>query len=422
MKLIITLALCAGLLITTAAPVAADNVMNTDDPKVTLGVEQLLGKKRYLDMVRGKRVGLITNPTGVDSKWTSTVDLLFASKDFKLVALYGPEHGVRGNAYAGEHVTTETDTRTGLPVYSLYGKTRRPPAEYLDGIDVMLYDIQDIGSRSYTYIYTMAYAMEECGKRKIPFIVLDRPNPAGGHIVDGNILDPKAYSTFVGLYAIPYQYGMTPGETAAMFNEQFNANTCDLSIVPMRGYKRDMMQWDTGLPFVPTSNHIPHPVHATYYNLTGIIGELPDISIGVGYTLPFETIAAPWISDPESFAAEIRTHNLPGILVRPITYKPRYAAFKDETCNGVHLTITNFDTVRAFSAQIHLMEVIQKLYPSRGLFTDAKAKTSLFDEVLGTDTIRQRILLGEKAVDILKDAEPDVKTFMKLRKKYLIYK
>jgi uncharacterized protein YbbC (DUF1343 family) len=198
---------------------------------------------------------------------------------------------------------------------SLYGKTRRPTKEMLDGIDIMVYDIQDVGSRSYTYIYTMAYCMEECAKRGIPFVVLDRPNPCGAHIVDGNILDTDEYKTFVGLYEIPYQYGLTPGETAYMFNKEYNSDECELFIVPMKGYKRSMMQWDTGLPFIPTSTHIPRADVAVYYNLTGIIGEVRHVSIGVGYTLPFEVIAAPWI-DRYKLTEALRAKNLPGLLFR----------------------------------------------------------------------------------------------------------
>jgi uncharacterized protein YbbC (DUF1343 family) len=283
--------------------------------KVMPGVEVLFAEDEYLNMLKGKRIGLITNPTGVDSKCNSTIDLIHQHPDLTLAKLYGPEHGVRGDAYAGEKLANTVDKRTGVPVMSLYGKTRRPTKEMLDGIDIMVYDIQDVGSRSYTYIYTMAYCMEECAKRGIPFVVLDRPNPCGAHIVDGNILDTDEYKTFVGLYEIPYQYGLTPGETAYMFNKEYNSDECELFIVPMKGYKRSMMQWDTGLPFIPTSTHIPRADVAVYYNLTGIIGEVRHVSIGVGYTLPFEVIAAPWI-DRYKLTEALRAKNLPGLLFR----------------------------------------------------------------------------------------------------------
>lgn len=398
-------------------------------PAVTPGVEVLFSDPKYFSLIRGKKVGLITNPTGVDSTLRSTIDLLHENKDVTLVKLYAPEHGVRGDAYAGEHVDDQKDPKTGVPVISVYGSQRRPNDEALAGVEVMLYDIQDIGSRSYTYIYTMAYAMEECGKRNIPFIVLDRPNPCGAHIVDGNILDPKAYTTFVGLYAIPYQYGMTPGEVAGLFNNEFNKDKCNLTVVPMKGYRRDMLQWDTGLPFVPTSTHIPAAKHAVYYNLTGILGEIPHISIGVGYTLPFEVVAAPWI-DPDRFAEELRKENIPGLMFRPISFRPSYSRFsaqsekdgKAKMAHGVHIVITDYDAVRPVTAQMHIMAVLQRLYPEQGLFSDEKAKKCLFDEVNGTDQVRQDLLAGKTGAEITADWARQRAEFEPKRQKYLIYR
>ncbi|MBI1290369.1 DUF1343 domain-containing protein [bacterium] len=390
-----------------------------ENAPVKSGLEVLLGDENWLAQLKGKRVGLITTPTGVDSKMNSTVDLLNNHPDIQLVKLFGPEHGVRGDAYAGDHVDDAVDPRTGIPEKSLYGKTRRPPKEYLEGLDVMVYDIQDIGSRSYTYIYTMAYAMEACGEAGIPFIVLDRPNPCGP-MVSGNILNSEEYKTFVGLYAIPYQYAMTPGEVAQLFNDKFNKTRCDLTVVPMSGYQRWMLQGDTGLPWVPSSPHIPDPKHAVYYNLTGIIGELPTVSIGVGYTTPFETIAAPWI-DGYKLAEDLNARNLAGVRFRPVTYKPFYSRFKDKPITGVHIQITNYRTVQPVEVQIHIMEALQAMYPEQGIFTDEKAKGCLFDEVNGTDSIRQRILAGDKAEDIIRDYQPAVAEFQVMAKPYLIY-
>ena len=392
-------------------------------PTVTPGVEVLFSDPTYFALIKGKKVGLITNPTGVDSKLTSTIDLLHNHPEVTLVRLFAPEHGVRGEAYAGVHVDDGVDSKTGAPITSLHGgrDRRRPSKESLEGIDVMLYDIQDIGSRSYTYIYTMAYSMEECAKANIPFLVLDRPNPAGAHIVDGNILNPEEYSTFVGLYATPYQYGMTPGEVAGLFNQTFNSDRVNLTVVPMKGYKRNMWQWDTGLPFVPTSTHIPSARHAVYYNLTGIIGEIPHISIGVGYTLPFEVIAAPWIKADE-FVAELRKHDLPGMLIRPISFKPSYSRFSGEMIHGAHFVITDYDAVRPVTAQITFMEVIQKLYPEAGLFTDEKAEKCLFDEVMGTLSVRTAILAGKSAKEITADWPAQMAAFETLRTPHLIYK
>jgi uncharacterized protein YbbC (DUF1343 family) len=402
---------------------------NLEHPVVRPGIEVLLGEDQYLTLVQGKRVGLITNPTGVDHELNSTIDLLHRNPDINLVALFGPEHGIRGDAYAGENVENVTDPTTGVPIYSLYGATSRPTPEMLEGIDVMLYDIQDVGSRSYTYIYTMARAMDACGEARIPFVVLDRPNPCGADIVDGNILNPEEGTSGVGLYPIAYQYGMTPGETAQMFNAEFLEHPCELTVVPMRGYRRDMLQWDTGLPFVPTSTHIPHADDAVFYQLTGIIGELHNISIAVGYTLPFETIAAPYIRGDELCQA-LRDLNLPGLMYRPISYVPRYGPFSStpgspeaggQTCHGVQIFISNFHTVRPVSAQIHYMEVLQRLYPEQNLFGDDNRRSNMFDKVMGTSSIRHRILAGDHAADIIADYQGDVDSFMQRRQKYLIY-
>jgi uncharacterized protein YbbC (DUF1343 family) len=284
----------------------------------------------------------------------------------------------------------------------------------------MIYDIQDVGSRSYTYIYAMSRMMNECGRAGIPFMVLDRPNPAGAHIVDGNILHPEEGTSGVGLYAIAYQYGMTPGEIAQMFNAQFIDNPCDLTVVPMRGYHRDMWQENTGLPFVPTSTHIPRSDVAIYYNLVGIIGELHNISIAVGYTLPFECIAAPYINSHE-LASAFRELEIPGLLFRPISFEPRYGPFTGEMCHGVQIFITDRDALRPVTAQIHFMEVLQRMYPEQSLFGDDNPRSNMFDKVMGTSSVRRRINAGESADDIIADYQPEVEAFLALRDQFLIY-
>jgi uncharacterized protein YbbC (DUF1343 family) len=406
----------------TAAMMAGCSMLSAQsrEPAVKPGIEVLLSEELQLDLLRGKRVGLITNPTGVDHDLVSTIDLLNEHPEIELVALFGPEHGVRGDAYAGEHVEDVTDPKTGVPVHSMYGDTRRPREEWLEGIDVLVSDIQDVGSRSYTYIYTMAYGMEAAAAAGIPFVVLDRPNPSGAHIVDGNILDPEFYSGFVGMYPIPYQYGMTPGEVAQMFNEEFNEAKCELHVVPMRGYRRDMFQDDTGLPFVPASTHIPRADVAIYYNLTGIIGEIRHVSIGVGYTLPFETIAAPWM-DRDLLCDTLRAENIPGLNFRPTSYRPRYGAWADEMCHGVQIFITDRDALRPVTAQVKIMEVLQRLFPDDSPFTDEHAQRWLFDEVMGTPDVREAILAGQTAEEITAAWQPAVEEFMVMRSQYLIY-
>ncbi len=397
------------------------NPMSLKNPAVQPGVETLTEEDQYMDLIRGKRVGLITNPTGVDSKLRSTVDILNDHPEVELVKLFGPEHGVRGDAYAGEKVEKEIDPRTGLPMYSLYGSTRRPPQEWLEGIDVMIYDMQDVGSRSYTYIYTMAYAMEECAKADIPFLVLDHPNPCGAHKVSGNILKPQEGTSFVGLYPIPYMYGLTPGETALLFNDNYTEVKCDLTVVPMRGYYREMLQWDTGLPFVPSSPNVPSAKTSFYYNLTGIIGELrSDVSIGVGYPLAFEIIAAPYI-DAQEFVGALREKELENVLVKPITLKPFAASFEGETIHGAHFFISDFREIEPVEVQIHMMEVMQDLYPERGLWSGDNSRSAMVDKVLGTSEIRERIAAGDSAEDIIASYQDDVEEFMELRANYLLY-
>lgn len=233
-------------------------------------------------------MGLVTNPTGVDSHLVSDIDILHNAPNVQLVALYGPEHGVRGSAHAGDAVAGNTDERTHLPVYSLFGKTRVPTDSMLQGIDVLVYDIQDVGCRSFTYISTLYNIMKAAVKHHIKVVVLDRPNPLGGEKMEGNLVEDDCVS-FVSQFRVPYVYGLTPGEVALLLNgEGMLGGRCDLTVVKMKGWKRRMTYADTGLPWVLSSPHIPEASTAPFYSITGIIGELTSISIGVGYTLPFK--------------------------------------------------------------------------------------------------------------------------------------
>ena len=266
--------------------------------KVTIktGIEVL--KAENFKSLEGKRVGLITNPTGVDNNLKSDIDILHEAKNVNLVALFGPEHGVRGNAHAGQSVGTEKDEVTGLPVYSLFGKTRKATPDMLKDIDVLVYDIQDIGSRSFTYISTMGLAMEAAAENNKEFIVLDRPNPLGGKRVEGCLVEDGFFS-FVSQYKIPYIYGLTCGELAQMLNGERmleNGVQCKLKVIKMRGWKRKMNYTATGLQWIPSSPHIPHAETSYFYPASGILGEFSYMSIGVGYPIPFEMFAAPWIN------------------------------------------------------------------------------------------------------------------------------
>ena len=277
--------------------------------KIMTGLEVL--KASNFKVLEGKRVGLITNPTGFDNNIKSTIDILHEAPNVNLVALYGPEHGVRGDVHAGDHVETTNDPKTGLPVYSLYGSTRKATPEMLKGIDVLVYDIQDIGSRSFTYISTMGLAMEAAAENNIEFVVLDRPNPLGGERIEGNLVEEGFYS-FVSQFRIPYIYGLTCGELAKLLNgEKMLKAQCKLTVVPMKGWKRCMTFDQTGLQWVPSSPHIPQAASSMYYPVSGILGELGYLSIGVGYTIPFQMFAADWI-DAEALAERLNSYNFPG--------------------------------------------------------------------------------------------------------------
>ncbi|MCB0306934.1 MAG: DUF1343 domain-containing protein, partial [Calditrichaeota bacterium] len=275
------------MLLLTASVVLKQSVnqeSHPDEKMVVLGVENFL--RNHLNLVKGKKVGLITNPSGVDRYLNSTADEFFKHPDIDLTALFGPEHGIRGAIYAGEKISDEVDPHTKLPVFSLYGKHRKPTAEMLQNLDVLVVDIQDIGIRAYTFIYTMAKVMEAAAEFDKEVIVLDRPNPLGGIAIEGNLVQ-EGFFSFVGMYPIPYRHGMTIGELAKLFNREFKIN-CDLTVIPMLNWERNMFWDDTRLPWVPTSPHVPHWETTLFMSATGLFGELRTLSEGVGYTSPFE--------------------------------------------------------------------------------------------------------------------------------------
>lgn len=371
----------------------------------------------------GKRVGLVTNPTGVDSKLKSTVDILYEAEEVNLAALYGPEHGVRGSHSAGEYVEFYTDPQTNLPVYSLYGKTRKPSPEMLKGIDALVYDIQDIGSRSYTYISTMGLVMEACAENDIEFIVLDRPNPLGGNRIEGNYVE-EGYFSFVSQFAIPYVHGLTTGELAILLNEEGllkNGVKCKLSVVLMEGWRRNMSFEETGLEWVPSSPHIPEKDSPFFYAVSGIVGELGTVSIGVGYTIPFKAFAAEWIN-PHKLADAMNALNLPCVIFRPISYKPYYATGKGTELHGVQVHITDYMAAPLTLIQFYFLQEHHKLYPDKDLFEMAAgARIGMFDKVAGSDKVR-KIITENYSVDELKIFfDKDVEKFRKIAGKYYLY-
>ena len=396
--------------------------------KVRPGIEVL--ESRGFEGLKGKRVGLVTNPSGVDRNLRSTIDILHDAKDVELVALFGPEHGVRGDAYAGDKVSDDVDPVTGVKVFSIYGKYREPSQEMLDGIDVMVYDIQDVGTRSYTFISSLGLVMRACAKKGIEVMVLDRPNPLCGLKVEGCCVEPGYYS-FVSEFEIPYIYGLTVGELAIMINEEgLNrgekgyepALKCKLSVIPMDGWRRKMSYIETGLPWVLPSPNIPYPQSAVNYPSSGITGEFNNyLNIGIGYTLPFETFAAEWI-DAEALKKELDSYNLPGIAFRIIHYKPIAGSSRGKLLHGVQFYYTDYEAADITLTQFYVMQAVNRLYPEHNPFEMSKDRIGMFDKVCGTDYVRRNFSKRMEVSDIIDYWNKDVKKFKTLSKKYYIYK
>lgn len=387
-------------------------------PVVRLGVDTLIAND--FAALRGKRVGLITNPTGVTHDLRATVDVLHEAANVDLVALFGPEHGVRGDIPAGEKIPDARDAATGLPAYSLYGATRKPTPEMLQGIDALVFDIQDIGARSYTYISTMAVSMEAAAAAGIEFVVLDRPNPLGGERIEGAIWEP-AYQSFVSHVPVPYLHGMTIGELAKLINDDKRLmpnGPCKLTVVEMTGWRRDMLWPDTGLHWVPTSPHLPQATSPMFYAATGIMGELHVLSEGVGVPIPFELAGYPGL-DAKEFAKRLNAKNLPGVLFRPSYFKPFYGARKGERCGGVQVHITDPRTIHLTGIQYHILDVFRDMKPDVALF--GGKRDNMFDKVCGTNRIREAMQAGKSADEILKMWDANVVAFRAKRSDYLLY-
>ena len=390
------------------------------------GIEVL--RDRGFDVLVGKKVGLVTNPSGVDSKLRSTIDILYHAPGVELVALYGPEHGVRGDVYAGGKVSDTKDEATGLPVHSLYGSTRKPTPEMLKGIDVMVYDIQDVGVRSYTFISTLGLVMQACAAEGIEVVVLDRPNPLGGNKIEGSYVEPGFYS-FVSQYKIPYIYGLTVGEFAEFINEEgLNKGQkgnephqkCKLTVVPMEGWERDMLYEDTGLPWVLPSPNIPFKETPMYYAAAGVCGELYGfMNIGIGYTLPFQLFGATWL-DAVKLKEKLDSYGLEGISFRTIWFKPFSGSQKGQLVQGLQYFFTDYEKARVTETQFYVIQAVKELYPDKGAF-DIISGYGLFDKVCGTDYVRLQLSKGYKVADIQSFWRKDEDSFRAISQKYHIY-
>ena len=404
-----------GLVLCTAGSVVAAS------PRVKLGNEVLAAQQ--FKALAGKRVGLITNPSGVNANLESTIDVLRAAPGVKLVALFGPEHGVYGDVWAGDKIESATDPRTGLPVHSLYGKTHKPTPEMLKGIDALVYDLQDTGCRSYTFISTMGVAMEACAENGVDFVVLDRPNPLGGERIEGTLIENEKYRSFVSKWDVPYVYGLTCGELARMINGQgWIKQPCKLTVIPLKGWKRSMVWRDTGLPWVPTSPHVPNDESALFQVATGMIGEIGGANTGIGYPLPFQCVAAPGV-DKHKLADVLNAYHLRGVRFVPVSFKPYYFAFSNQPIAGVQVYFTDPRRAPLTAINFYAMEALLRV-AGRDLFAEAvKAgkKFDMFDKVNGTDATRLALQAGKSAAEIVATWQPAEERFRAQRRKYLLY-
>jgi len=395
--------------------------LSAKEPVVT-GVDILFELPEYSNLLKGKRIGLITNHTAVNKNLQTTESVLkqnAAVNGYTVVALFAPEHGLKGFAYASEEIYDQKDA-DGMAIFSLHGKTRRPTEQMLKNIDLLIYDIQDIGSRSYTYITTLFYAMEEASKRNIPVMVLDRPNPINGRTIDGPMLQDK-WRSFVGYINVPYCHGMTVGELARFFNAEYNVG-CALNVVPMRGWKRNMTFTDTGLVWIPTSPNVPESTSTWFYPTTGIIGELSMVNIGIGYSLPFKLIGAPWIN-AESFAEQLNRQKYPGVSFKPFYYRPFNGKFADENCEGVLIVVTDVKKYKPVTTQYLIIGLLKSLYPQqfKKAINDTKSRKEMFCKVNGTDEVYQ-MMIGDQPIawPLRSLHQKEREVFAEMRKKYLI--
>lgn len=393
---------------------------NSDAARVQVGLDAV---EEYHHLFKNKRVGIITNHTAYDSRGRHITDVFLKMPDVAITALFGPEHGIRGEAEAGEKVDSENDPLRNIPIYSLYGETKKPTPEMLANVDVLVFDIQDIGARFYTYIWTMALAMEAAAENGKAFVVLDRPNPITGAHVEGNLLE-RGYKSFVGLYSIPVRHGMTVGELARLFNgEKYLANgvQAELTVVPAKNWRRRMWYDETGLRFIKPSPNIPDLAAATVYPGTCLF-EGTNISEGRGTHMPFQIFGAPWI-DGKELAPKLNALNLPGVwfvdtLFTPVPIpgaasNPKY---KGQACGGCRIVVTDREEFKPYLSAIRIIDTIFQQYED-----SLKWVPSHFDRLSGTGYIRKVIMERRDNRQFPAVWLDELELFQKVRKKYLLY-
>lgn len=380
-----------------------------------VGLSVLLNEQSAL--VEGRPVGLITNQTGVDEQLRSNLALFAGHPKIQLAALFSPEHGIWGSAQNGIHIPSATGKQQSIPIYSLYGETRKPTSEMLDKIDVLVYDIQDVGVRFYTFISTLLLAMEGAAESGIDFVVLDRPNPTRGDRVEGNLLQP-AFQSFVGPHPLPIRHGMTVGELARLFKAELDLDL-NLQVVPMQGWGRSMWYDQTGLSWIPPSPNMPTLQTATLYPGVCLI-EGTDLSEGRGTTKPFEWLGAPWI-DADWWADTLNHSGLPGVRFRAVHFTPVFSKHADEPCHGVQVHVRNRDEMKPIDVSLHLIATVIDRHPNQFAFRQNHGRYP-FDLLAGTDRLRLALMAGESPVEIAGPWLADVDEFAARRASHLLYR
>lgn len=373
--------------------------------QVRVGAD-LLFEEPYWDWIRGKRVGLITNPTGVNSELEATMDLLAEHPDVELVALFAPEHGLLGQAQAEEKVATYGN------VYSLYGDTQAPTPEMLRDVEVLLYDIQDVGVRFYTYISTMFLSMKAAVQEGIPFVVLDRPNPIDGSRVEGPVLE-SGYESFVGIYTLPIRYGMTPGELARLLDRETGLES-DLRVVPLEGWERRQWYDQTGLPWISPSPNMATVTTAVIYPGLCLI-EGTNLSEGRGTTRPFEFVGAPWLKSGE-LVERLNQLRLPGVRFRQQAFTPTFSKYQGKQSQGIQVHVVDRDSLDPFRILLHLLTELLRLHPEQLEFN-----STFFDRLMGTSSVREALIQGTPVEEIVGQWQPALQEFKQIREKYLLY-
>jgi len=382
--------------------------------QVKTGIDEL--RETGFEIVQGKRIGLVANPASVDSHRVATADLLFKAPNVKLVALFAPEHGIYGDAYAGEEVKDQIDVHTKLPAYSIHGKHRAPTTQSMKTIDALVFDLQDIGSRSYTVISSMKACLHECAKHDKEFIVLDRPNPLGGERIEGPGLT-KEFESFIGYLYVPYVHGLTIGELARYVAATELPNYHKLRVVKMQGWKRSMLWDETGLEWIPTSPHMPHGNLCANYAAVGFLGETGHVSNGCGYTMPFEIVGAPYVN-AEAFAQTLNSAKRPGVYYRWLFFTPFYGTFEDDLCQGVqvYLDQRNADNLVEIN-----FDLLQALGPAKVFGHATKTELRFFDITCGSDEPRKMLLEGRDLKPLFARWRSECEQFRIKRRPYLLY-